>query len=135
MTIYFAASIRGGREDATLYAEIIHLLKTYGEVLTEHIGDATLSASGGDVLSDTAIYERDLSWLESADYVVAEVTRSSLGVGYELGKAEGKKPVLCVYREIEGKKLSAMIAGNKNFEIACYETVGDLKKIFERFFE
>jgi hypothetical protein len=37
MKIYFAGSIRGGREDAALYLEIIEYLKTFGEVLTEHI--------------------------------------------------------------------------------------------------
>jgi hypothetical protein len=37
--IYFAGSIRGGREDAAFYHQIIALLIEYGEVLTEHIGD------------------------------------------------------------------------------------------------
>lgn len=37
--IYFAGSIRGGREDAAFYHQIIALLVKYGEVLTEHIGD------------------------------------------------------------------------------------------------
>ncbi len=39
MRIYFAGSIRGGREDASLYLQIIDYLKTFGEVLTEHVGD------------------------------------------------------------------------------------------------
>lgn len=38
--IYFCGSIRGGREDAALYRRIIDQLKEYGDVLTEHIGDA-----------------------------------------------------------------------------------------------
>jgi len=32
--IYFAGSIRGGRDDAMLYQRIIALLTEYGEVLT-----------------------------------------------------------------------------------------------------
>ena len=46
MKIYFAGSIRGGRDDKELYLEIINLLGKYGKVLTEHIGDKTLSAMG-----------------------------------------------------------------------------------------
>jgi 2'-deoxynucleoside 5'-phosphate N-hydrolase len=46
MKIYFAGSIRGGRDDKELYLDIIKWLGKYGTVLTEHIGDATLSALG-----------------------------------------------------------------------------------------
>jgi hypothetical protein len=72
--IYFAGSIRGGREDAAFYHQIIALLIEYGEVLTEHIGDIGLTATGADGLPDATIYERDLGWLAEADAVIAEVT-------------------------------------------------------------
>ena len=39
MTIYFAASISGGRGDQAIYLQIIELLRSYGTVLTEHFGD------------------------------------------------------------------------------------------------
>ncbi len=134
MQIYFAGSIRGGRSDQGLYLSIIELLKTYGTVFTEHIGDKALSIRGEDGPSDQSIYARDMEWLMSADVVVAEVTQPSLGVGYELGRAEGVKPVLCLYREQEGKRLSAMVAGNKNLVVEQYRALEDLKEIFERFF-
>jgi 2'-deoxynucleoside 5'-phosphate N-hydrolase len=44
MKIYFAGSIRGGRDDWSLYLEIIERLKEYGEILTEHIGSSELFA-------------------------------------------------------------------------------------------
>jgi hypothetical protein len=44
MKIYFAGSIRAGRDNVEHYNKIITFLKTYGEVLTEHIGDKTLSS-------------------------------------------------------------------------------------------
>ncbi len=47
MKIYFAGSIRGGRDDAEIYSGIIELLKRYGDVLTEHVGDRTLSSRKG----------------------------------------------------------------------------------------
>jgi hypothetical protein len=86
MKIYFAGAIRGGREDWSLYHQIIERLKRYGEILTEHIGDGELD-SLGESAEDRAIHDRDLRWLEEAACLVAEVTRPSLGVGYEIGKA------------------------------------------------
>lgn len=134
MKIYFAGSIRGGRDDKELYLEIINLLGKYGKVLTEHIGDKTLSALGEDGPTDKYIYDRDMAWLNDADVVVAEVTTPSLGVGYEIGKMEGKKPILCIYREQNGKRISAMIGGNDNLKFLKYKEIVDLQKILDEFF-
>ena len=70
MQIYFAASIRGGRDDWTAYLEIVKQLREYGEVLTEHIGDAELSTAGEDI-GDRNVHDRDLGWLKSSDCLVA----------------------------------------------------------------
>jgi len=134
MKIYFAGSIRGGRDDKKLYLEIINLLGKYGKVLTEHIGDKTLSAMGEDGPTDKYIYDRDMTWLNEADVVIAEVTTPSLGVGYEIGKMESKKPTLCIYRERDGKRISAMIAGNGNLKYEKYKDITDLQKILDEFF-
>ena len=135
MKIYFAGSIRGGRGDKELYLEIINLLKKYGEVLTEHIGDQSLLPTGEVGKTDEYIYERDMEWLNNADAVVAEVTTPSLGVGYEIGKAEKEKPVLCLFREQDNKLLSAMIGGNKNLKVEKYKTLEDISEILEKFFK
>ncbi|EEQ09773.1 hypothetical protein ymoll0001_32280 [Yersinia mollaretii ATCC 43969] len=37
--IYFAGSIRAGREDVVIYASLINEIKKYGKVITEHVGD------------------------------------------------------------------------------------------------
>ncbi|MCU0660213.1 MAG: nucleoside 2-deoxyribosyltransferase [Candidatus Pacebacteria bacterium] len=134
MKIYFAGSIRGGRDDAALYAEIIKLLANYGEVLTEHIGLKDLS-SLGEERTPQDIYERDMDWLLGADVLVAEVTTTSLGVGYEIGEAVAVgKRIMCLYREQEGKKLSAMIDGNPELKVVRYEEVKELKNVFDSFF-
>ena len=92
MKIYFAGAIRGGREDVALYLEIIEQLRDYGEVLTEHVGNPELTGFG-EIDDDQKIHDRDLAWLKQADYLVAEVTTASLGVGYEISKAtEWGKP-------------------------------------------
>lgn len=134
MKIYFAGSIRGGRDDKELYAQIIKLLSEYGTVLTEHIGSNTLSHLGENDPSDEFIYKRDVQWLTEADVIVAEVTSPSLGVGYEIGKMEDKKKVLCLYRPADNRRLSAMLGGNPNLTKKEYQAFENLKPIFDDFF-
>lgn len=134
MKIYFAGSIRGGRDDKKLYENVIAVLSRYGTVLTEHISNKDLTAMGENMASEN-IYERDIRWLIESDVFVAEVTTPSLGVGYEIAKAEemGKR-ILCIYRPAPDKKLSAMIAGNKHVTVNEYHSVGELEKVLSRFF-
>lgn len=134
MKIYFAGSIRGGREDANLYLQIIEYLKNFGDVMTEHIGDPSLTSKGDDGPSDRFIHDRDLEWLQSADVLVAEVTTVSMGVGYEIGRAvESGKPVLCLYRPEPGKNLSAMIAGCPDLKLLEYREPEEVKTAINKF--
>ena len=135
MKIYFSGSIRGGRENKDIYFEIINLLKTYGEVLTEHIGDPNLAPNGEDLDIDY-IYKRDIAWVVDSDIVVADVSTPSIGVGYEIAYAEsiGKK-ILCIYREGSEKKISGMIEGNKNLIVKNYKNIEELSEIFKEFFK
>ncbi len=134
MNIYFAGSIRGGRNDKELYKQIIKHLQTHGTVLTEHVGDKTLSALGEDGPNDKYIYDRDMTWLKTADIVVAEVTTASLGVGYEIAYAEtlGIK-TLCLFREQDGKRLSAMIGGSPHVTNMSYKTLEEAIKIIDQY--
>ena len=128
MKIYFAGAIRGGRQETDIYNNIITYLSSKAEVLTEHVGSSELTTIGEANRSDREIFMRDIEWLQSADLVIAEVTTPSLGVGYELGIAEKLKiPVLCLYRLQKGKRLSAMIGGNKKFKCQTYETLDEAK--------
>ena len=118
MKVYFAGSIRGGRQDAELYRKVIAALKEKHQVLTEHVGDLSLSTV--EDKGDKAIYEQDTTWLRECDVVVAECTQVSLGVGYELPYAEARgKEVHIFYRPME-TQLSAMLAGNERFHIHRY---------------
>ncbi len=135
MNIYFAGSIRGGRDDQELYEALIENLSRYGTVLTEHIGDAGLEIEGEKEMSDFHIHERDINWLLDADVMIAEVSTPSLGVGYEIGQAVAKKiPVLCLYRPKSGRKLSAMIAGSPNLSLVEYDEIKEAKKYIQSFF-
>jgi hypothetical protein len=133
--IYFAAAIRGGRDDKDLYEKIVRQLQTYGKVLTEHIGDKTLSDLGEQDVTPQYIYNRDIDWVKESDVVVAEVTQPSLGVGYEIAKAEewGKR-ILCLFRPSSNKRLSAMILGSDNIEVKEYQTIAEAGEILKDFF-
>ena len=134
MKIYFAGSIRGGRDDAELYAKIIAFMKEKGHtVLTEHIGAPTLTAMGEVDKSDKTIYTQDTSWLLESDVVIAECSTASLGVGYELAFAETHgKPVHIFYNSGRGI-LSAMLTGDDYFTVHYYtepaELFAELEKI------
>ncbi len=135
MNIYFAGSIRGGREDLELYQAIVELLQAYGTVLTEHVGNNAITAVGENH-EDAEIFRRDIEWLKQADVMVAEVTQPSLGVGYEIGQAEAMgKRILCLYRSLPGKYLSAMIGGNPNLRVEEYQSGADVEDIVKKFLE
>lgn len=124
MKIYFAGSIRGGRKDAELYRKVIAVLKEKHQVLTEHVGDLSLSTV--EDKGDKAIYEQDTAWLRECDIVVAECTQVSLGVGYELAYAEAHgKEVHIFYRPAE-TQLSAMLSGDDYFHIHRYNDEKDI---------
>ena len=67
------------------------------------------------------IWSNDIKWIGQADAIIAEVTGPSLGVGYEIAKAEKMgKPVLCLFRPEGERRLSAMIAGSPSATVFEY---------------
>lgn len=136
MKIYFAGSIRGGREDVVLYSKIIQHLRKYGEVLTEHVADPDLMENGERNLSDEEIHDRDMDWLKQSEVIVAEVSVPSLGVGYEIRAAlEFNKKVLCLYRQNEKSRLSAMISGAGQAMIYKYNYLDEALEIVGKYFK
>ncbi len=132
--IYFAGSIRGGRDYAELYAKIITELQTYGVVLTEHIGLANVFEVEKHK-TDTDIYNTDINWLKESDVIITDVSVTSMGVGYELGYASSmNKKVMCLLDNNKPNNLSAMINGDKSFKICTYNSLDDIKKELMIFF-
>lgn len=129
--VYFAGSIRGGREDAGLYRDLIAYIGMKAEVLTEHIGKSDLNLMEQGRTKDAYIYERDTAWLRECDLVIAECTTASLGVGYELAYAEKlAKPVHILYRS-SVTQLSAMLTGDPYFDISPYEVKEEAFRIVD----
>ena len=124
MKIYFAGSIRGGRQDAELYRKVITALKEKHQVLTEHVGNLSLSTT--EDKGDKAIYEQDMAWLRESGLVVAECTQVSLGVGYELAYAEAHGKEVHIFYRPKETMLSAMLSGNEYFHIHQYDSEEEL---------
>lgn len=132
MNIYFSGSIKGGRQLVDRYRQIIEYLKTYGAVLTEHIGDSTYASQG--YRDAQVVYSEDRALMDISDVVVAEVTIPSLGVGYELAYCEVRKiPVLCLYN-CNAQSVSSMIVGNTYFHCVQYGSVNEAKIAIDKFF-
>ncbi len=128
MKIYFAGSIRGGREHKEVYSELIGHIKKYGAVLSEHVGSKDLTESGEKNIIDSDIYRRDMRWISESDAVIADISHPSHGVGYEIRQAEmlGKK-ILLLFRDNEGRKASAMLTGN---DITVLKTFNNIEEAF-----
>lgn len=131
--IYFACSIRGGRNDAEVYKELVTYIQAKAVVLSEIFADSKLTPSGSPGASPD-IYTKDIAWVRQSDAVIAEVTNPSLGVGYEIAKAEEwQKPVLALFRDDGMRRLSAMIDGSPYLKVVYYQNVDEAKQAIDTF--
>ena len=133
MKIYFACSIRGGRDDADTYNDLARYIKSRSSLLTEIFADRKLTSQGMNK-TNTDIWLTDIAWIKESDAIIAEVTNPSLGVGYEIAKAEEwSKPVLALFRSDGSRKLSAMIDGSPNTKTIYYTTLAEAQSAIDDF--
>lgn len=135
MKIFFAGSIRGGRQLIPTYQYIIRFLISRDlTVISEHVAAEGLEKVEAR-MTEQEIYEKDANWIEESDCVVAEITVPSIGVGYEICHAvKHKKPVLCLYET--GARASAMVLGNTSGFVTAksYSDKKQLEEILLDFF-
>ena len=131
--VYFAGSIRGGRQDAALYGDMIAFLEKRGcQVLTEHVGLESLQAEGERTMTEEEIFRRDMAWLTECDLVVAECTTPSHGVGYELARARDMDKTVHIFYDLNRGRLSAMLAGDSCFVLHPYSSRQELFEALDR---
>lgn len=119
MNVYFACSITGGRRDELIYQKLVTSLQRNGH----HVPTALLASPDvmplEGVVSPEDVYARDVRWITECDFLLAEVSTPSHGVGYEIGYALSLgKRVLCLYRQ--GCKVSKMILGNPHPQLTVH---------------
>ncbi len=116
MNVYFACSITGGRQDELVYQKLVAALLEDGHLVpTALLASPDVMPLEGVVAAED-VYARDVRWITECDFLLAEVSTPSHGVGYEIGLALSLgKRVLCLYRN--GRKVSKMILGNPHSKL------------------
>jgi 2'-deoxynucleoside 5'-phosphate N-hydrolase len=138
MKIYFGCSIRGeqgGAEDKKL---VVSILQDLGhEVLSEVFAnmDVNYNQVSQGKMTPRQVYESDMKWLIESDVMVAEVSRISTGLGYEMGwKLKSGQRVIALCREDRYEQLSNMIKGCtvETFSLHVWKDELDLREILEK---
>ena len=125
-TIYFSGSISGGREDVETYRTFVAALQQAGHRVLAGMVTAGHIGAEGESLAACDIFDRDVGWIDevarSGGVLVAEVSRPSNGVGYEIAMARYRydMPVICLYRPAFTKRCSGMIAGDRGIRLIEY---------------
>jgi 2'-deoxynucleoside 5'-phosphate N-hydrolase len=131
--IYLACTVRGDRGAVTALRSLVAALEQRGHtIVTTHLLEDGVDAAEA-ALTERAIYERDIAWLESCDLLIAEASGSSYGVGFEVGYVLGRadrtsQRVLLLYRADRVNQISRFIPGNSHprCTVLKYENPADL---------
>ena len=140
MNIYLACTVRGDRSAVAIARALADAVECMGHtILTRHLLADDPDADEGR-LTERAVYERDIGWLEACDVLIAEASGSSYGVGFEVGYVLGRSAdtgqrVLLLYDAARRSTVSRLIAGNTH--PACttypYRDAADLLRFVEVF--
>ena len=138
MKIYLAFTVLGDRAKLELVESLAKLLQSRGHrILTTHL----LSRNVRDeeaLKTPQFIFKRDMKWLEECDALIAEVSGSGFGVGFEVGYVLGnsKKKVYILYDKDAEHIVSRMARGNtmKKCKVVHYSDMKDVYKFVEENF-
>ena len=133
MHIYLACTVRGDRGAIAGLRSLVASLEDAGHViLTKHLLEDNVDAAESS-LTERAVYERDIAWLDACDVLIAEASGSSFGVGFEVGYVLGRSDrtnqrVVLLYRADRRDQISRLIAGNAHprCDVVKYENPDDL---------
>jgi nucleoside 2-deoxyribosyltransferase len=133
MQIYLACTVRGDRGAIAGLGALVTSLEAAGHaVLTKHLLDDTVEGAES-ALTERAVYERDIAWLEGCDVLIADASGSSFGVGFEVGYVLGRSDrtdqrVVLLYRAGRRDQISRLIVGNAHprCRVLSYEDPDDL---------
>lgn len=109
-----------------MYCRIVEALEGEGHRVLAGMVTSHAVGDGGEALSSAEIFRRDIAWLEevaaAGGALVAEVSRPSHGVGYEIATARYRfgMPVICLWRPAFTRRCSGMLAGDEGIELIEY---------------
>jgi 2'-deoxynucleoside 5'-phosphate N-hydrolase len=133
MTIYLACTVRGDRGAIAGLRSLVTALESAGHtILTKHLLDDNVDGAEA-ALTERAVYDRDIEWLEACDILIADASGSSFGVGFEVGYVLGRSDrtnqrVVLLYRADRRDQISRLIVGNAHprCEVVPYATGAEL---------
>jgi hypothetical protein len=132
MIIYCTGSKRGDAAYKKLHKDIILFTESLGHTVLAELSDKFSSTIP---LTDNQIYKRNLKWIDGSKLIVAEVSGSTLEVGFEIAYAilERKIPALAI---LEGDaQISNMLSGCDSplLTIRKYHDPDEMKSIVQTF--
>ena len=133
MTIYLACTVRGDRGAVASLRSLVTSLEHAGHtILTKHLLEDNVERAES-ALTERAVYDRDIQWLEACDILIADASGSSFGVGLEVGYVLGRsdrtnQQVILLYRADRRDQISRLIVGNAHprCRTFAYRDSGDL---------
>src|SRR5215813_13225566 len=128
MKIYFGFTVAGDRSSITTARVIVAMLEAIGHVvLTKHLVEDD-AWEKDRLITAQHVYQRDLRWLAECDCLMAEVSGSSFGLGFETGYLLGatEKDVVLFYRREVESKISLLITGNTR-TLVPYSVVEEIR--------
>jgi len=131
-TVYAAGPIQSVNNRTQTLKQLVSICKSLGLKVGSGLWNADLKAENRENL----VYEGDCELIDASDAVIAEISRPSLGIGYEIGRAihYNKIPVLAVARK-DAKNISSMILGNRNITVKRYRNLKELRKIIKEWIQ
>lgn len=117
LQIYLACTVRGDRGAVAGLRSLVAALERSGHtVLTTHLLDDDVEGAES-ALTERAVYDRDIAWLDACDVLIADASGSSFGVGFEVGYVLGRSDhsgqrVILIYRADRRERISRLIVGN-----------------------
>jgi nucleoside 2-deoxyribosyltransferase len=134
MTIYLACTVRGDRGAVAGLRSLVTALEAGGHtILTKHLLEDNVEGAES-TLTERAVYERDIEWLEACDLLIADGSGSSFGVGFEVGYVLGRSDrtdqrVVLLYRADRRDHVSRLIVGNahRRCVVVSYATGAELE--------
>ena len=117
LQIYLACTVRGDRGAVAGLRTLVASLERAGHtVLTKHLLDDNVEGAES-ALTERAVYDRDIAWLEACEVLIADGSGSSFGVGFEVGYVLGRSDrtdqrVVLLYRADRRDQISRLVVGN-----------------------
>ena len=132
MIIYCTGSKRGDAAYKKLHKDVIDFTEALGHTVLAELSDKFISTIP---LTNNQIYKRNLKWIDGSKLILAEVSGSTLEVGFEIAYAlfQRKIPTLALYNG--ETQLSNMLTGCESplLKIEKYNNQDQMKSIVKSF--